>query len=190
VTERGRVSLLIQITSLRIALVPVVMLLVLQGEERRYAYAIGAVLFAVAAFSDFVDGYLARRWQVTTTLGSFLDTTADKLLVSGTLIALVAVDRASPWIAVIIVGRELVILGLRGMVAADGTVMKPSVWGKLKASFQFVAITMAIVRVPAEVGGLHPDEWAMLVAAFITVMSAVEYLSRFWSALSAAESKR
>jgi phosphatidylglycerophosphate synthase len=76
------------------------------------------------------------------------------------------------------------------MVAADGTVMKPSIWGKLKASVQFVAITMAIVRVPTEVGGLHPDEWAMLVAAFITVMSAVEYLSRFWSALSAAESKR
>ena len=188
-TERGRVTLLIQITSLRIALVPVVMALVLLGDERRYAYVIGAVLFAVAAFSDFVDGYLARRWHVTTKLGSFLDTTADKLLVSGTLIALVAVDRASSWIAVIIVGRELVILGLRGLVAADGTIMKPSVWGKLKASVQFVAIIMAIVRVPTEFGGLYLDEWAMLVAAFITVMSAAEYLSRFWSALAASESK-
>jgi CDP-diacylglycerol--glycerol-3-phosphate 3-phosphatidyltransferase len=190
VTEAGRVSLLIQITSLRIALVPAVMLLVLIGSEKRYAYVIGAVLFAVAAFSDFVDGYLARRWGVTTTLGSFLDTTADKLLVSGTLIALVAVDRASAWIAVIIVGRELVILGLRGLIAADGTVMSPSIWGKLKASVQFLAIIMAILRVPTQIGGLHPDEWAMLVAAFITVMSAVEYLRRFWSALSVAEPKR
>jgi CDP-diacylglycerol--glycerol-3-phosphate 3-phosphatidyltransferase len=190
VAEGPRVSLILQITALRIALVPVVMWLVLSGDQRRFAYVIGSILFAVAAFSDFVDGYLARRWGATTTLGSFLDTTADKLLVSGTLIALVAVERASPWVAVIIVGRELVILALRGLVAADGTLMKPSIWGKLKASVQFVAIIMAIVRSPVQLAGLHPDEWAMGIAAFITVMSGVEYLNRFSSALSVPRSRR
>ena len=83
---------------------------------------------------------------MTTTLGSFLDTTADKLLVTGVLIALVAVERVSPWIAAIIIGRELVILALRGMVAVDGEVMPPSIWGKLKTNVQFVAIPLAIMR--------------------------------------------
>jgi CDP-diacylglycerol---glycerol-3-phosphate 3-phosphatidyltransferase len=144
------------------------------------------VLFALAACTDFLDGFLARRWAITTKLGSFLDTTADKLLVSGALIALVSVDRASPWIAAIIIARELVILGLRGVVAADGTVFAPSLAGKLKANVQFIAIFLAIVRFDVSLGPLLLDEWAMLAAAVITVLSAVEYLARFSSALTGA----
>src|SRR5436853_471710 len=83
-----------------------------------------------------------RRRRLETTLGSFLDTTADKLLTSGTLVALVSVGRASAWLATIIIGRELVIMGLRGLIAADGGVMKPSIWGKLKTNTQFVAILL------------------------------------------------
>jgi CDP-diacylglycerol--glycerol-3-phosphate 3-phosphatidyltransferase len=178
-------AVLAGLTYFRIASVPVVMALVLAGPENETAYAVAAVLFALSASTDFFDGYLARRWERTTTLGSFLDTTADKLLVSGVLIALVEVDRASAWIAAIIVARELLILGLRGVVAADGTVFKPSIWGKAKANVQFVAILLAIVRFDVELGPLLLDEWAMLVAAAITVMSAVEYLTRFASALTA-----
>lgn len=147
---------------------------------------IAATLFAIAAVTDFFDGFLARRWAATTTLGSFLDTTADKLLVSGVLVALVAIGRASPWVAAIIVGRELLIMGLRGVVAADGTVMRPSIWGKLKANVQFVAIFVAILRPGAELGGLFPDEWVMLLAAVVTVLSAVEYLARFSTSLTSA----
>jgi CDP-diacylglycerol---glycerol-3-phosphate 3-phosphatidyltransferase len=173
------------LTYFRILSVPVVMALILAGPERDSAYAAAAVLFAFSAGTDFLDGFLARRWEKTTTLGSFLDTTADKLLVSGALIALVEADRASAWIAAIIVARELMILGLRGVVAADGTVFKPSIWGKAKANVQFLAILLAIVRFDVELGPLLLDEWAMLAAAFITVMSAVEYLARFASALTA-----
>lgn len=173
------------LTYFRIVSVPVVMGLILAGPERDWAYTAAAVLFAVSASTDFLDGFLARRWEKTTTLGSFLDTTADKLLVSGALIALVDVERASAWIAAIIVARELLILGLRGVVAADGTVFKPSIWGKLKANVQFLAILLAIVRFDVELGPLLLDEWAMLLAAGITVMSAVEYLTRFASALTA-----
>ena len=181
-SERGT-SLLVWITSVRIALVPAVMGLILLGEDTDNAYTIAAVLFAVAAATDFVDGYLARRWEVTSTLGSFLDTTADKLLVSGALVALVDVHRASPWIAIVIVGRELLIMGLRGLVAADGIVLKPSIWGKLKTNVQFLAILLAILRYEDKLGPLFLDEWAMLAATFITVMSAVEYLTRFSSVL-------
>ena len=174
------------ITVARIVLVPAIMALVLVGDEYRYAYAGAAVVFVIAALTDFVDGYLARRWSLTTTLGSFLDTTADKLLVSGALIALVAVDRVSPWIVVIIVSRELAVLALRGMVAAEGRLMNPSIWGKLKAKVQFVAVALARVRTSWELGGLHPDEWAMLIAAAITILSAVDYFNRFGAALTPA----
>src|SRR5919201_683005 len=134
-------------TSLRIVLTPVVMgLLLLDGTDPATAADIAAALFCLAAATDWIDGRLARRWGLTTKLGSFLDTTADKLLVTGGLVALVAVERASPWIAVIIIGRELVILGLRGLIAAEGTVMAPSLLGKLKTTVQFFAIALAIVR--------------------------------------------
>jgi CDP-diacylglycerol--glycerol-3-phosphate 3-phosphatidyltransferase len=158
----------------------VIMGLLMAGASK----VVTAVLFAAAAATDWFDGYLARRWQVTTKIGSFLDTTADKLLVTGVLVALVAVERASPWIAVIIIGREIVILGLRGVIAAEGTVMQPSLLGKLKTSIQFLAIVLAILRPGDPVGGLYVDEWVMLVAAAITVASAVDYLSRFASSLS------
>ncbi|MEA2277442.1 MAG: CDP-diacylglycerol---glycerol-3-phosphate 3-phosphatidyltransferase, partial [Solirubrobacteraceae bacterium] len=165
-------------TLLRIVLTPVVMALVLLADER----ALACVLFVVAAATDWFDGYLARRWNVTTTLGSFLDTTADKLLVTGVLIALLGADRVSPWIAGLIIGREIIILGLRGAVAVDGAMIQPSIWGKLKTTVQFVAILLAILRPGEPLGGLHIDEWAMLAAALVTVLSAADYLQRFSSA--------
>jgi CDP-diacylglycerol--glycerol-3-phosphate 3-phosphatidyltransferase len=183
---RALQSLLSRITLARIALVPAVVALVLVGDRVSHAYVIAAVLFAIAAVTDFWDGYLARRWAMTTALGSFLDSTADKLLVCGALVALVAVGRASPWIAIVILGRELMILSLRGMVATRGTMMTPSIWGKLKANVQFAAILLAIVRYPYRVGPLHLDEWVMLTAGVITVMSGVEYLTRFSAVLSPA----
>ena len=136
------------------------------------------MLFFIAAATDWFDGRLARRWNVTSKLGSFLDTTADKLLVSGVLIALLAEGRVSPWIVAIIVGRELVLMGLRGLIASEGEVMAPSMLGKLKTSIQFLAILLAILRPGDEIGGLYIDEWAMLAAAAITVWSAVDYLVR------------
>ena len=184
--ERRAAAFLQGVTYLRIALVPVVMALVMAGDRVRYAYAGAAALFAVAALTDFVDGRLARRWRQVTDLGTFLDTTADKLLVTGVLIALVAVGRASVWISFLIIGREILILGFRGAIAADGTVMKPSVWGRLKAAVQFAAITLAIVRTSTQLGPLYPDQWAMLVAAVFTVGSAVDYLARFSGIFSGA----
>lgn len=171
-------------TSLRIVLTPAVMaLLMVDGADPGDLSLIALVLFCLAAATDWLDGYLARRWEVTTQLGSFLDTTADKLLVTGVLIALVAVERVSPWIALIIIGRELVIMGLRGVIAADGTVMQPSLLGKLKTTIQFLAIALAIVRLGDPFGGLYLDQWVMLAAAAITVASAVDYLARFASSI-------
>lgn len=172
-------AVLTNITGLRVVLVPVIMALVLAGPRHRSGFAAAGGLFVLAAVTDFVDGYLARRWRLTTTLGAFLDTTADKLLVSGVLIALVSVGRMSVWIAVIIVGREVLILGLRGVVAAAGTPFPPSIWGKLKANTQFAGIFLAIVRYPHHLGPLFADQWVMLLVAAVTIASAAEYVVRF-----------
>ena len=173
-------------TATRIVLTPIVMGLVLVGDggdETGDAAIVGSALFCVAAATDWIDGRLARRWGVTSTLGSFLDTTADKMLGSGVLIALLAAERASPWIVALIIGRELVLMGLRGLIASEGEVMAPSMLGKLKTSIQFLAIALAIVRPGEPVGGLFVDEWAMFAAAVVTVWSAADYLMRALPAL-------
>ena len=128
----------------RILLTPVIMALVLaEGTvDNNYAYAV--ILFVIAAVTDFLDGFFARRWDITTVLGAFLDSTADKLLVTGSLLALIAVGRASVWVALIIIIREFAVMALRGMAALEGQVVRPSVWGKLKANVQFVAIGLAM----------------------------------------------
>ena len=166
------------LTYFRILSVPVVMALVLAGSDTA-----AVIVFTAAAATDWFDGRLARRWEVTTRLGSFLDTTADKLLVTGVLVALVAVDHASPWLAMVIIGRELVLLGLRAAVAAEGRHLEPSLLGKWKATVQFAAIALAIVRPDVIVGGEYLDEWAMLAAAVVTAWSGIDYLLRFAAVL-------
>ncbi len=126
----------------RLVLTPIVMALILVSPDgsRAVAYA-AAATFVVAALTDLADGYLARRWRIVTTLGAFLDTVADKILVTGALVALVQIGTVSSWIAFIIIGREIAIMGLRSVAALDSSTVPPSIWGKWKATIQFVAIT-------------------------------------------------
>lgn len=140
----------------------------------------GAVVFALAAVSDFLDGWLARRTTGGTVLGGFLDTTADKILVTGTLLALVSVDRVSIWPAAIIIFREFTVMALRGVVAQRGGLIQPSTWGKIKAFTQFVAILLAFVRLADRWGPWYLDQWAMLVAVLATIGSAWGYITAFW----------
>src|SRR5947209_2841851 len=165
-------------TGLRVVLAPVVMAVVLNRSTTA-----AAIVFVIAAATDWFDGRLARRWGVATRLGAFLDTTADKLLVSTALIALVAVDRASPWVALIIIGREFAILGLRVAVVSEGRDFETSAFGKWKATVQFVAITLAMLRFDVVIAGAYLDQWAMVIAALATVWSAIDYIMRFSATL-------
>ena len=144
------------------------------------ALFIAAALFAVAAFTDFLDGYVARRTSGGTLLGGFLDTTADKILITGTLLALVSIDHVSIWPAAIIIFREFAVMALRGLVAAQGGLIGPSTWGKIKFGTQFLAIFLAFVRLPERWGPWYLDQWVMLIAVIATVGSAWGYLSAFW----------
>ena len=172
------------VTWARVALVPVILALILAGPDNEDAFAAAAGLFAIAALTDFFDGLLARRWAQTTVFGNFLDTTADKLLVSGALVGLLVVDRVSPWIALVIIGREVLIIGLKGAVASTGGLVQPSVWGKAKANIQFLAIFLSIWRPGEPIGALFIDEYVMIAAAVITVLSGLEYVVRFRGAIT------
>ena len=165
-------------TGVRILLAPAVMALVLAGSDTA-----AAIVFVIAAATDWVDGRLARRWGVTTRLGAFLDTIADKLLVTTALVALVSIDRASPWVALVIIGREFTILGLRAAVASGGRHLETSMLGKWKATVQFVAIALAMLRPDATIAGAYLDEWVMVGAAIVTAWSGIDYLLRFSAAL-------
>lgn len=168
----------------RILLTPVVMTFVLLSGRIEGAFGIAVVIFTIAALTDFADGYLARRWKITTVLGAFLDSVADKVLVTGSLLVLIEVGRAWSWAAFIIIGRELAVMGLRGVAALEKSAVPPSGWGKGKTVFQFVAIGLAMVRPANEWGPYFLDEWVMLIAVFFTLISAWDYFRHYGSALS------
>ena len=172
---------------IRLVLTPVVMWLILESTGNTAMKILAAVTFVVAALTDFADGYLARRWKLTTTLGAFLDTVADKILVTGALIALVEVGTTSSWVAFIIIGREIAVMGLRSVAALDSSTVPPSIWGKWKATIQFVAITVAILRPDVVLGPWRLDQWLMAIAVFVTIISAGDYFSRFRAVFSRSD---
>jgi CDP-diacylglycerol--glycerol-3-phosphate 3-phosphatidyltransferase len=172
----------------RLVLTPIVMALILASPEgsRAVAYTATAT-FVAAALTDLADGYLARRWRIVTTLGAFLDTVADKILVTGALVALVQIETVSAWVAFIIIGREIAIMGLRSVAALDSGTVPPSIWGKWKATIQFVAISFAILALDVVIGPWRLDQWLMGGAVVVTILSAGDYFSRFRSVFAIAD---
>lgn len=168
------------------ALVPVVILLGLpEPETNVWALAV----FAVAAASDAVDGPLARHRRAVTRLGAFLDPLADKLLISGTLIALLARDLVPAWVVVIVVARELVVTNVRVFALARGRFLWPSRWAKTKATLQFVAVGGLLLLLVAPVAEVILAVEALLTAAIaLTLISGIEVLARAWTTLSAPAS--
>jgi CDP-diacylglycerol--glycerol-3-phosphate 3-phosphatidyltransferase len=168
----------------RIVLTPVVMAFVLLSDQIDHAFGIALAVFVPAALTDFADGYLARRWKITTVLGAFLDSVADKILVVGSLLVLIEVQRAWSWAAFIIIGRELAVMGLRAVAALEKSTVPPSFWGKSKTTFQFLAIGFALIRSGSELGPFFLDEWLMLIAVVATVLSGWDYFRRYATAFA------
>jgi CDP-diacylglycerol--glycerol-3-phosphate 3-phosphatidyltransferase len=173
----------------RVLVVPIIMALTRSQDQIEHALGWAAALFALAALTDFLDGYLARRWHVESVLGAFLDTTADKLLVTGALLALTSIGRVSIWAALVIMMREFLVMGLRGLVAIGGGIVKPSTWGKIKATAQYVAIGLAYLRLPEPWGPLYLDQWVMWIAVIVTIASAWGYFGAFSKIVANARTK-
>ncbi|MDO4541077.1 MAG: CDP-diacylglycerol--glycerol-3-phosphate 3-phosphatidyltransferase [Syntrophomonadaceae bacterium] len=162
------------LTIFRIILIPVFVVILLL----RVAHGdlIAAIIFATAAITDSLDGYLARKWKQVTALGIILDPLADKLLITAALICLVELGRIPGWIAIVIIGREFAVTGLRLVRAEQGQLIPASKLGKLKTVTQIVAVFFVIL--PGLYNWLTPlplGDWAMYVAVAITLISGAEY---------------
>jgi CDP-diacylglycerol--glycerol-3-phosphate 3-phosphatidyltransferase len=163
-----------KITLVRIVLIPLFMLIV--GLKLPYGDYLATVVFVIAALTDTLDGYLARRRQEVTRFGKLLDPLADKLLVSAALLVLVEGGRLVSWVALLIIGRELAVTGLRAIAAADGIVIAASPLGKLKTIFQIIAITALLVQdYPFSLWGIPFGNIAMSLAVILTIFSGIDY---------------
>ena len=169
----------------RIALTPVVIVLMLLGEPGFGLLA--AVVFAVAAFTDYLDGLVARRRGEVSPLGVFMDLTADKVLVGGVLIAMVEVDLLPTWMVATIIVRELVIAGIRQAAAAADVVIAARPLGKAKTATTLAGMTILLLAFDAMTGGplagIGMAEsleaigfWTMVLATVLTVVSGWDYL--------------
>jgi CDP-diacylglycerol--glycerol-3-phosphate 3-phosphatidyltransferase len=136
-------------------------------------------IFLAAAATDLLDGYVARRWEKITTVGTLLDPIADKLLISAALISLVEVRSIPGWMAILIIAREFAVSGLRSIAASAGYTIKANDLGKTKMVFQVIAVSLALLaRRFAEL-----QTYAMLtmwVVIFFAIASAISYFTKFW----------
>lgn len=162
-----------RITVTRILLVPAFMLFLLAG-----FWHVSAVLFLVAALTDGVDGYIARKYHQVTTFGKFIDPLADKLLVTAALIGLVWLQKLSPWFALIIISREFIVTSLRIVAISKGTVIAAATSGKIKTVLQIAAIVSMLIDKIYElaIGQVLISNILMAAAVIMTVYSGAEYI--------------
>lgn len=176
------------LTLLRIAAIPMLMVLLISPTREAGFWA--AALFSVASITDWLDGYLARRMNIQTILGTFLDPMADKLIVLAALIMLIPHGRVEAWMVVVILSREILITGLRSVASQEGIVIAASDLGKFKTIFQLVAIIGLLLHFdyhwffgidhPLVTANMHNAGMFFFWIAFvITVWSGADYLVRF-----------
>lgn len=167
------------LTGIRIAAVPVVMVLLLF--PGRLPSLLGGLCFLLAGATDFLDGFLARRTSQVSRFGKFLDPLADKLLVSAALIMLIPLGRAPAWMAFLIVGRELTVTGLRGLAAAEGIILAADRWGKTKTALQMLALIALILHYPfLSINFQRLGLILLWLALITTLVSGVGYFVAFF----------
>ncbi len=169
------------LTLVRILLIPVFVMLLIDPTPDRALSA--ALVFVVAAVTDLLDGYVARKTGQITKLGRLLDPIADKLLVLSALILLVQVDRVSALVAILIIAREVTVTGIRAIAATEGLIMSAEVTGKYKMALQVIAIVLLVLEGTAVevIGNLHLAGIVTLYLSLILgYVSGGQYLWSFW----------
>ena len=171
-----RMNLPNSITMFRVALIPLFLIALLSGWiSMPEARIVSVIIFALASVTDFLDGYLARKMNLVTNFGKFMDPLADKLLVCAALIAMVQLGDIPAWLAILILSRELLITGFRTIAASDGIVLAASSAAKLKTASQMLMIIIVLLNFDSVVFRMLGTA-LIWISALLTVISAAEYL--------------
>lgn len=162
-----------KLTVFRVILIPFFVFFLLYPQVSGYSNYIATAIFIAASLTDFADGKIARKYNLVTNFGKFMDPLADKLLVCAAMICLVETGRLAAWIVIVIISREFIISGFRLVAADNGVVIAANYWGKFKTVFQMIMVCLMIADIP----GLRlVTEIVMWIALLLTVISLVDYL--------------
>ena len=165
-----------KLTVLRVILVPFFVLFLLGADYMGpFSPYIALIIFIVASLTDMLDGKIARKYNLVTNFGKFMDPLADKLLVCSALICLVDLKQLPAWMVIVIISREFIISGFRLVASDNGIVIAASYWGKFKTTFQMISVILLIVRIPALTVLTQICVWTALV---LTVISLVDYIAK------------
>lgn len=180
VAQRNReiINLPNLVSLLRICVIPVLFLLLLSPGKMMSLLV--AAFFVFAAATDFLDGYIARRFNIVTTMGKFLDPVADKLIINTAMVLMIPIGRIPAWIVAIIIMRDLLVDGLRSVASADGVIIQSGMLGKQKTVCQDFAVTALIVYYP--LFGLNAHAIGMVLLYFsllLSLASGAEYFIKF-----------
>ena len=145
------------------------------GGTADYADLIALVIFVIASLTDMLDGKIARKYDLVTNFGKFMDPLADKLLVCAALICLIELDRILSWIVIIIISREFIISGFRLVAADNRVVIAANYWGKFKTTFQMIMVCLMIANIEALA---LLTQIVMWIAVVLTIISLVDYLAK------------
>ena len=172
-----------KLTTMRMALVPVFIVLYLMD----YHYTAAAV-FIAASLTDFLDGHLARKHNLVTNFGKFMDPLADKLLVCSALIALADLGKLAGWIVIVIIAREFIISGFRLVASDNGVVIAASYWGKFKTTFQMIMIILLVLDLPFKYMNII-NMAVVYIALALTVISLIDYIAKNYKVFIEGSSK-
>ncbi len=167
------------ITMLRVGIIPVLFFLLL-NPDRLWSLVI-AVLFIMAALTDLLDGYVARKYHIVTNMGTFLDPIADKLIVNTAMILMIPIGRIPAWIVSVIIIRDFIVDGIRTIATSEGLILDASKLGKRKTLCQIFAVSALMIHYPFLGANAHIVGMVILyIALWLTIHSGVDYLFKFY----------
>ena len=166
-----------KLTLFRVVLIPFFVFFLLAPYFEEYGNYIAVAIFIVASITDMLDGKSARKYNLVTNFGKFMDPLADKLLVCSALICLIQLELIPAWVVIIIIAREFIISGFRLVASDNGVVIAASYWGKFKTAFQMLTVIVLILNIPNKVFTILGTV-LIYVSLALTVISLIDYIAK------------
>lgn len=177
-----------KLTILRTILIPFFLIFIYTDFWGKGNAYIAVAIFIIASFTDLLDGKIARKYNLVTNFGKFMDPLADKLLVCSALIALVDLGKLAGWIVIVIIAREFIISGFRLVASDNGVVIAASYWGKFKTTFQMIMIILLVLDLPFKYMNII-NMTVVYIALALTVISLIDYIAKNYKVFIEGSSK-